>query len=195
MTEPAKHGARERILQAAYDLFSRRGIRDVSVDEIIGRSSVAIATFYRHFGSKEQLAEAFLERREEVWTSDLIVAEAEKRTDDPIEQLLAIFDIFDEWFALDDYEGDSFVKVLLEMGPEHPLGKASITHLNLVRSTIRGIAEKAGLTELDDFAHSMQILMKGSIITASMGDRTAAVRAKAMAAGLIRAHTPGVAGG
>lgn len=190
MTEPAKYGARERILQAAYDLFSRRGIRDVSVDEIIGRSSVAIATFYRHFGSKEQLAEAFLERREEVWTSELIVAEAAKRTSDPVEQLLAIFDIFDEWFARDDYEGDSFVKVLLEMGPEHPLGRASITHLKLVRSTLRGIAEQAGFTEADEFAHSMHILMKGAIITASMGDRDSAVRAKAMVVSLIREHAP-----
>jgi AcrR family transcriptional regulator len=190
MTEPVKPGARERILQAAYDLFSRRGIRDVSVDEIIGRSSVAIATFYRHFGSKEQLAEAFLERREEVWTSELIVAEAAKRADDPVEQLLAIFDIFDEWFARDDYEGDSFVKVLLEMGAEHPLGKASITHLSSVRAMIREIAERAGLERLDDFAHGMQILMKGSTITAAMGDRDAGVRAKTMAIGLIRDHTP-----
>ncbi|HLT67125.1 MAG TPA: helix-turn-helix domain-containing protein, partial [Microbacterium sp.] len=141
MTETPKQGARERILEAAYDLFSRRGIRDVSVDEIISRSKVAIATFYRHFSSKDQLAEAFLNRREQVWTSELIVAEAAKRSDEPVQQLLSIFDIFDEWFASEDFEGDSFVKVLLEMGPEHPLGRASIAHLNTVRSTIREIAE------------------------------------------------------
>ncbi|WP_403022812.1 TetR/AcrR family transcriptional regulator [Salinibacterium sp. GXW1014] len=190
MTDTPKQGARERILEAAYDLFSRRGIRDVSVDEIISRSKVAIATFYRHFSSKDQLAEAFLNRREQVWTSELIVAEAAKRSDNPVDQLLAIFDIFDEWFASKDFEGDSFVKVLLEMGPEHPLGKASIAHLNTVRSTIRGIAERAGLTDLDEFAHSLQILMKGCIITATMGDRGAGARAKLMAEGLIRDHTP-----
>lgn len=193
MVEPTKQGARERILEAAYDLFSRRGIRDVSVDEIISRSKVAIATFYRHFSSKDQLAEEFLNRREEVWTSEIIVAEAAKRGDSPQGRLLAIFDIFGEWFAGGDFEGDSFVKVLLEMGPEHPLGKASIEHLATVRSTIKGIAEEAGLSDVDDFAHSLQILMKGSIITASMGDQDAAARAKLMAEGLIRDHSPSAA--
>lgn len=190
MIQPTKQGARERILEAAYDLFSRRGIRDVSVDEIIGRSNVAIATFYRHFSSKQQLAEAFLNRRDEVWTSELIVAEAAKRASEPREQLLAVFDIFDEWFSREDFEGDSFVKVLLEMGPEHSLGRTSIAHLNTVRTTIRAIAERAGLNDLDDFAHSMQILMKGSIITASMGDLESGIRAKTMAKCLIRDHTP-----
>src|SRR5690606_14413948 len=132
----------------------------------------------------------FLNRREEVWTSELILDEAAKRTDDPREQLLAVFDIFDEWFAREDYEGDSFVKVLLEMGPEHPLGKASIAHLNTVRTTIQGVAERAGLDDLENFARSMQILMKGSIITATMGDLEAGARAKQMATCLIRDHTP-----
>ncbi|MCW4385351.1 TetR/AcrR family transcriptional regulator [Salinibacterium sp. SYSU T00001] len=190
MSESPKQGARERILEAAYDLFSRRGIRDVSVDEIISRSKVAIATFYRHFSSKDQLAEAFLNRREEVWTSELLVAEAVKRGAAPKDQLLAIFDIFDEWFESEHFEGDSFVKVLLEMGPEHPLGKASINHLNNVRAMIRDIAERAGLTDLDDVAHSLQILMKGCIITASMGDVGAGARAKLMAERLIAEHTP-----
>ena len=38
--------ARDRILETAYDLFSRRGIRDVGVDEIIQRAGVAKATLY-----------------------------------------------------------------------------------------------------------------------------------------------------
>ncbi|AWB90035.1 TetR/AcrR family transcriptional regulator [Salinibacterium hongtaonis] len=190
MTEPIKQGARERILDAAYDLFSHRGIRDVSVDEIITKSKVAIATFYRHFSSKDELAQAFLNRREQVWTSELIVAEVASRSDSPRAQLLGIFDVFDEWFHRDDFEGDSFVKVLLEMGPEHPLGQSSIVHLNHVRRMIRGLAERAGLTDLDDFALSLHILMKGSIVTAAMGDLDSAQQARVMAERLIVDHTP-----
>ena len=44
---------------AAYGLFSRRGIRDVGVDELIRASGVAKATFYRHFPSKVDLVLAF----------------------------------------------------------------------------------------------------------------------------------------
>jgi len=61
--------ARERILEAAYDLFSRQGIRAVGIDAIIERSGVARMTLYRHFSSKDALVLAFLERREQRWSS------------------------------------------------------------------------------------------------------------------------------
>jgi len=188
--DSAKYPARERILRTAYELFSHRGIRDVSVDEIVGSSGVAIATFYRHFPSKDALVTAFLERREEVWTTDQVVASAKAHSADPIEQLLAVFDIFDRWFNHPEFEGDSFVNVLIEMGPAHPLGQASIQHLENVRRSIQGMAEEAELENAEEFAHSFHILMKGSIITADMGDKKSAVRAKAMARRLIEAHAP-----
>jgi AcrR family transcriptional regulator len=66
-TDPptAASDARERILDTAYELFSRNGIRAVGVDAIIDRSGVARMTLYRHFGSKDALVLAFLERRDE----------------------------------------------------------------------------------------------------------------------------------
>ena len=57
--------ARERILEAAYELFSRHGIRAVGIDTIVESSGVARMTLYRHFASKDALVLAFLERREE----------------------------------------------------------------------------------------------------------------------------------
>ncbi len=64
----------DRILATAYELFSRRGIRDVGTNELISRSGVAKATFYRHFPSKDALVLAFLALRDQVWTVDLIVS-------------------------------------------------------------------------------------------------------------------------
>lgn len=188
MSDPKKPSARERILDAAYELFSRRGVRDVSVDEIIRRSGVAIATFYRQFASKDDLVAAFLNRREQVWTGESIINAARQRRSEPRGQLLAIFDLFDEWFAREDFEGDSFVNILLEMGSKHPLGQASITHLDHVRRLVAEIASDAGLRDSGEFAHSFQILMKGSIIAATMGDERAAPRAREMATWLIDHH-------
>ena len=53
--------ARQRIVDTAYQLFARRGIRDVGVNELISSAGVAKATFYRHFASKDELVLAFLE--------------------------------------------------------------------------------------------------------------------------------------
>lgn len=172
--------ARERIVSSAYELFAKRGVRDVGVDELIRHSGVAISTFYRHFPSKDDVVLAFLARREQVWTLGLVESEARRRGQTPQGRLLAIFDVFDEWFQRDDYEACSFVNVLLEMGSEHPIGQASIEYLNHIRDIIRRLGEEAGLRDLDDFVWSWHILMKGSIIAAAEGDRTAALRAKRM---------------
>jgi AcrR family transcriptional regulator len=181
---------RERILETAYDLFSRRGVRDVGVNEVIDRAGIAKDTLYRHFGSKDELVLAFLELREERWTRELVEAGARRRGSDPEAQLLGIFDVFDGWFAQEDFEACSFINVLLEMGAEHPAGDASIRHLQTVRSIVCRLAEEAGLRDPDSFAHSFHILMKGSIVAAAEGDEQAAERAKSMARLLIDRHRP-----
>jgi AcrR family transcriptional regulator len=182
-------GARRRILDSAYELFSRRGIRAVGIDEVIENAQVAKATLYRHFASKDELVLAFLQQREQLWTNDWVEAEARRRGSTPEEQLLAIFDLFHEWFQKTDFEGCSFINVLLEMNDrENPLGRASAVHLENIRSFLRTLAEEAGLREPEQFAHSWHILMKGSIVAAGEGDLDAAKRAQAMGRLLIEQH-------
>ena|SRR5690554_3706563 len=181
MADSGRLGARKRILLTAYDLFSQRGVRDVSVDEIIRTSGVAIATFYRHFSSKNELAAEFLKLRAELWSTEAVVAESQRRALDPKGRLLAIFDIFDEWFQKDDFEGDSFVNVLIEMGADHPLGQASIEHLSDVRASVQQMAEEANLREPEEFARGYQLLMKGAIIGAMLGDAAAGRRGRTIA--------------
>ena len=184
----SKPDARERILDTAYELFSRRAIRDVGIDEVIEQAGVAKATLYRHFPSKDELVIAFLECREERWTLAWVEAEAKRRGTTPEEQLLAIFELFDEWFHRDDFEACSFINVLLEMGPAHPAGQASVRHLASIRSVVGRLAEEAELRDPESFARSLHILMKGSIVSAAEGDAEAAQRARSMAALLIEHH-------
>jgi AcrR family transcriptional regulator len=177
--------AGERILDAAYGLFCSRGVNIVGIDEIIVTSGVARQTLYRRFRSKQDLVLAVLERREQLWTRGWLQAEVERRASAPDERLLAIFEVFDEWFRREDFEACSFISVLLEMGPQHPAGKASMRHLENIRSMVRDLAEEAGLRDPASFAHSWHILMKGSIVAAAEGDLEAARRARAMARQLI----------
>jgi AcrR family transcriptional regulator len=184
-----RSGARQRILDNAYELFSRRGIRDVGVEEVISRADVAKATLYRHFPSKDDLVLAFLEQREKRWTKQFVEAGARERGNSAEESLLAIFDVFHDWFQQEDYEGCSFVKVLLETGDrEHPVGKASAGYLENIRTMVRTLAEEAGIREPEVFALSWHLLMKGAIVQAAEGDRQAAQRAKSIARLLLEQH-------
>ena len=182
-------GARERILATAYELFSHRGIHDVGVDELVARAGVAKATLYNHFNSKDELVLAFLQQREQIWTYGWVESEARRRGATAEEHLLAIFDLFDEWFHGDDFEGCSFINVLLEFGDlDHPVARASADYLENIRSLVRNLAFEARLRDPDAFALSWHILMKGSIVQAAEGDRDAAKRAQALGRLLIEQH-------
>ena len=155
---------------------------------MIDHAGVATATLYRHFASKDELVLAFLEMREQRWTHDFVEAGAQRGGSNPEERLLAMFDVFDEWFHLDDFEACSFINVLLEMGPQHPAGDASVEYLDHIRSIVRRFADEAGLCDTESFARSWHILMNGSIVSAAEGDVDAARRGKAMARLLIDSY-------
>jgi AcrR family transcriptional regulator len=166
---------RDRILDAAYDLFSRSGVRAIGVDTITAEADVAKMTLYRNFASKNDLALAFLQLREERWTRGWVQAEVQSRAATPAGQLLAIFEIFSEWFERDDYEGCAFVTSLLEFDDHSdPVRQACVEHLATIRAFLRELATAAGVEDPERFAVQWHILMKGSIIAAAEGDRNAA---------------------
>jgi AcrR family transcriptional regulator len=107
-------------------LFSQQGTRSVGIDTIIQHSGVAKMTLYRHFQSKQELVAAFMELRHELWTQDRLCSEVKKRANTPRNRLLGIFDVFDEWFNRDGFEGCAFVKVPLEYQPGDPLHGAAV---------------------------------------------------------------------
>ena len=169
---PQNAKARDRILAAAYDLFSRQGIRAVGIDAIIEQSGVARMTLYRHFTSKEQLVLTFLEQREMLWTNGWLQAEVTGRARTPRDRLLAIFDVFDEWFQLDGFEGCTFINVMLETpGPDDAVRRATVEYLARIREFLAGLATDAGIRDADAFARMWHIIMKGSIVSAAEGDR------------------------
>lgn len=180
----AKPGARQRIIDVSFTLFAERGIRDVGVDELIERSGVAKATFYKHFHAKDDLALAYLQRWYEERSSAIEDA-VKRREGSATPALLAVFDVFDEWFRQGVSEVGSFLHVLMEMGPTHPLGKASLDYLARTREQLADIARNAGLHDPDGFGWSCHILLQGAIVAAAEGDLDAAARARHMAALLI----------
>jgi AcrR family transcriptional regulator len=180
---------RDRILETAYGLFSRQGTRAVGVDTIIAESGVAKMTLYRNFASKDDLIIAFLERREELWTRAWLQASVEARATSPAERLLAIFDVFGEWFEREDFEGCSFINVMLEVTEAaHPVRQASVRHLAAIRGLLIELAAAAGVRDTDHFARQWHILMKGSIVAAAEGDTQAAARAREIGALLLVHH-------
>jgi AcrR family transcriptional regulator len=175
----AARTGRERVARAAYELFSRAGVRSVGVDAVIEQAGTAKMTLYRNFPSKDDLILDFLRRREERWTHAWLEAETQRRGATPQEQLLAIFDVFGEWFIEPDFAGCSFLTTMIEIGDDaHPVHHAAVTHLANIRCYLSRLASAAGIADADGFARKWHILMKGAIMAAQEGDTAAAARAR-----------------
>jgi AcrR family transcriptional regulator len=172
---------RERLIDAAYELFSKDGVSQVGIDTILAKSGCAKASLYTNFKSKVELAIAFLDRRETVWTHGWLEAEINHRATSPEGRLLAIFDVFDGWFHKKSFEGCSFINVLLESKAQSPVRRAAAVHLAKIRAIVRGLAEEAKLQDPEKFAQAWHMLMKGSIVSAGEGNRNAARDAKCAA--------------
>jgi AcrR family transcriptional regulator len=168
---PDEDTVRGRVLQAAYDLFCREGINAVGVDRIVTEAGVAKASLYRHFRSKEELVQAVLDLREKLWRVDWLEAEVERRAPPGKARLLAIFDLFDEWFRRDDYEGCLFINTLLEVHDrDNPIHAAAAGKRAAIRALLGRWAEEAGIAEPETFVWKYQMLMTGAIVAAHDGE-------------------------
>ncbi len=129
-------------------------------------------------------------RPEDDWTFGIVSSGAQRRGNTPETRLLAIFDVFDEWFRRDDHEARTFISVLLDMEPEHPSGHTSVVHLDRIRLFAENLARQAGLVDVEEFTLSWHILMTGAVLNAADGDAEAARRAREMASDLIARFSP-----
>ncbi len=180
--------AREQIVDKAYEAFTHRAVRAVDLEEVGERSGVDAETLASEFPDKDALVLAALARREELWTLGFVELEARRRGDSPETRLLGIFDAFDEWFHRDDFEGCTFINVLLEMGSQHALGQESLSCLDRIRGIVKELANDANLRDVEEFALTFHMLMKGSIIAACEGQKNAARLVKPLAQALIEQH-------
>src|SRR5579863_5068593 len=108
----AKRSPRERLLDAASELFYAEGIQSVGIDRVIERAGVAKASLYRTFGSKEELVCAYLDARHEQTLGGL--RSAVTATEDPLERVLAVFDAQGRMFQTAGFHGCAFTAAAAE---------------------------------------------------------------------------------
>jgi AcrR family transcriptional regulator len=179
--------ARERILDAATRLFSEEGINATSVDRVIDEADVAPMTVYRHFGGKEELVTATLERWSERFM-DWLRVETWLGGDDAGARMEALWDALEKWFADERFRGSYVANVAAELRakPGHPAQAVVAAHRAALRGLLRDIAGAAGAPSPDDAALQLHLLIDG-VTAAAAVDRLpgAAAGARAMAAALL----------
>src|SRR5438034_2756008 len=133
---------RERLIDKAIDLFYSHGFNAVGIDRIIAAAGVTKTTFYKHFESKDELMVAAVKKRDDWESAAWGRAVQAAAGDDPRRQLMALFDVLDEWFNAPDFRGCMFINTAAEFpNPHDPVHQAAAAHKRRCRDDWRDLAK------------------------------------------------------
>jgi AcrR family transcriptional regulator len=178
-SKAVKLSPRERLLQAASELFYAEGIQSVGIDRVIERAGVAKASLYSTFGSKEQLVGAYLDARHAQVLGRLRAAV--NAVEDPVERILAVFDAQAQLFGTPDFHGCAFIAAAAEAPVGGRVDEAAESYRRDIRALFIELAAAAGAPDPVLLASQLQLLYDGGGLAAKM-DRDAAIAAPARAA-------------
>jgi len=155
---------RERIIQAAADLFYGEGIRGASMDTIAAKAGVTKRTLYYHFRSKDDLVAAYLDARDEPTLARFAGwLDAAKGTF--AQQLIGIFEKLAHVAKDAKWKGCGFLRAAAELAssPGHPALKIGSAHKKKFEAWLEDCITAEGLDNAALRARQVMILMDGAV--------------------------------
>lgn len=186
-TPPAKKRseARERLLATASQLFYAEGINTVGVERIIKEAGVTLATFYRHFPGKVDLAVAYLQG-----AHDHIAARATEQAQrlQGRDLVRAIGDDVSSQIRQAAFRGCAFLNAAAEFeDPQSPVRQVVAEHRQWYYGLIHQAFADAGHRLPANAARHFVMLRDGAMSAAYLDTPTTATRTFARGVdGLIR---------
>jgi AcrR family transcriptional regulator len=178
-TTAPKQSPRERLLDAASELFYAEGVQSVGIDRVIAQAGVAKASLYSAFGSKEGLVSAYLERRHEELIARL--RDAAAGVEDPVERLLAVFDSQAGQFPRAGYRGCAFMAASAEAPADSEITEATARYRGEVRDLFVELSAAAGVADPEQLADQLRLIYDGGSVAANL-DHNPGIASSARAA-------------
>jgi len=162
---PGRKGAvppRERILQAARELFYSRGIRAVSVDDIAAAADTNKMTLYRHFESKDLLIAEYL--RTLAREADTLWDElARAHPNDALAQLRAWVERISRMMVESGDRGCALANAAVELpDKEHPARGVIEEHKIHQREHLAALCCAADFVNPEQVADEIFLLLEGA---------------------------------
>ena len=181
---------RQRLIDAAADLFYRNGIGATGVDLVSKAAGVSKRTLYQQFGSKEQLiADALDARGEEVigW----YLGSGDGPGLPPRQEILAVFTRLSDLMAQDFFRGCPFINTVTELADlRHPACRVAVARKERVREHFATQASRAQASDPARLAGQLLALFDGAIVAAVMGTPLPPDAILAAAEALLNAQEP-----
>ncbi|TWD84193.1 TetR family transcriptional regulator [Kribbella amoyensis] len=162
MTTKPTPGPRERLLTAGQDLFYSRGAA-VGVDALLKEANVARRSLYEHFGGKDGLVAAVLQRAAEedlAWYESALAA-----TDEPRDRLLGLFDQLDELTSNEQFRGCRYFATDLAFAdPDHPAHAETEAFRRRLRELLVREVEALDHPDPEAAAEQLHLLIEGTLV-------------------------------
>jgi AcrR family transcriptional regulator len=178
--EEVRRPPRERLLEAARELFYAEGVQSVGIDRVIERAGVAKASLYSTFGSKEGLVRAYLDESHARLIGRRRAAAQE--AGDPVAAILAIFDSLAHDFERPDYNGCAFAGARAEAPAGGQIDEAARAYRADLRALFTALCADAGAADPERLAYQLHMLYSGGAEGAKLDrdpEAAAAMRAGA----------------
>ncbi|MER6390624.1 TetR/AcrR family transcriptional regulator [Streptomyces sp. NPDC001523] len=160
---------RERILDAAEELFLRDGVKAVGVQAIADQAKTTKMALYRHFATKDALIEEWLRIVAAGYASAFDKVEAE-HPDDGRAQVLGVTRFIAEGLPDIARRGCPFVNSIAGLpDPEHPARRLIGRHKATQRRRLTDMCDKAGAKAPDDTSAEITFLLEGAQISMQNG--------------------------
>lgn len=179
---------RQRILDAAYAQFFRKGFARVGVDEIAAAAKVTKRTLYYHFDSKDELLAAVLDAQH-VLALATVRGWANQLKGDADEIVTRLFAGLTSWTLKPRFSGSGFTRLAMELAdlPGHPARAAARRHKSLIEVQLADMLAGSGVGKPADKAREIVLLLEGATnLILIHGDRNYAEAAAAAAKALLR---------
>lgn len=165
----AKLPPRERILDAAEELFQREGIQRVGVQAVAEKAETTKMAIYRHFETKDALVAEWLRilAAEYQAAFDRVEAEHPGR---PREQILGLARFIAEGLPSLSYRGCPFVNSLAELPDRsHPARRVIEEHKARQTRRLVGMCTEAGLPDPEQVAAQITFVLEGAQVSTQNG--------------------------
>ncbi|WP_328622751.1 TetR/AcrR family transcriptional regulator [Streptomyces sp. NBC_00354] len=160
---------RERILDAAEELFLREGVRAVGVQAIAEQAKTTKMALYRHFATKDALIEEWLRIVAAGYATAFDQVEAE-HPDDGRAQVLGVARFIAEGLPDIAQRGCPFVNSIAGLpDPSHPARRLIENHKADQRRRLTAMCERAGAHAPDDVSAEITFLLEGAQVSVQNG--------------------------
>ncbi|WP_328609897.1 TetR/AcrR family transcriptional regulator [Amycolatopsis sp. NBC_00345] len=165
----AKLPPRERILDAAEELFQNEGIRQVGVQAIAEKAETTKTAIYRHFETKDALVAEWLRIVAADYQAafDRVEAEYPGR---PREQILGVTRFIAEGLPAISHRGCPFINSIAELPDRsHPARQVIEKHKARQARRLAGLCAEAGLPDPEQTAAEITFVLEGAQVSAQNG--------------------------